>query len=84
MIEMRNIFELEDFERYLNHSKLEIISKNDNDSFEKVEESSNKIINNYSGLFLKFKIIKQNKTLGYLEAFKSNNLDYLLIYTSPL
>jgi hypothetical protein len=84
-IELKIHFEEDDFVNYLNNAKSEIILRNNNDEIE-IEfmgSTINTTVNGYLGNFSKYRIISSGNLLGYLEAFRSNKSEYLLIYTNP-
>jgi hypothetical protein len=85
LIEIKENFEENDFENYLNRAKFDIIAKNATKKIEikSPESYPDKNVNGFIGIFSKYKINSMGELIGYLEAFKSNKNNYLLIYTCP-
>lgn len=85
-IEVKDQFKEDDFINYLNNAKMEVITKNSDSviAFELMESTTNTTLNGFLGRFLKYRIISQGNLIGFLEAFRSNKYEYLLIYTNPI
>lgn len=85
-IELKDTFSENDFENYLNQAKLDVISKNGKNGIELdlAESNVNTNVNGHLGRFLKYRVIRQGNLIGYLEAFRNNKSNYLIIYTNPI
>lgn len=83
-------FELEEkidkgtFNESLADAKNLIAAENGPVEFEVTEKTINKRFNEYTGVFEKYRILKDGILIGFLEAFVDNNLEYINIYTSPI
>lgn len=84
--ELIDDFDKMDVKNHLEDATKEIILNNGGDKieFELDTETFNKKFNEYTGIFEKYRIVKEGELIGYLEFFRSNSFDYLYIYTSPI
>ncbi len=83
--ELNENFDKADFLNYLSDAIVEISASNgDSITFEMAETTVNTSMNGHVGLFKKYRILNGAELIGYLEAFKNNQSNYLIIYTNPI
>ncbi|CAA0145620.1 hypothetical protein [Tenacibaculum maritimum] len=79
--ETENISE-ESYQKNLSKVKLKLEESVGTYDLEHAEFVASKVFNNTPGLYNRYKILKNNELIAFLETFKSKNL--IQIYTSPV